>query len=231
RTRRLLRLSWMATGLGLSAGLALGVLVAVTALDLAVPLGEVLRLLALLAVALPAAWVFVAGVLLPLCRRLAAGQVARRIERHLPGIHNRLVSCIDLTAGQPKQTVSAAFYRRLVQEALERIRGFRPSRVIDVLSLRRAGFFAAVSASAFLLDWAIFAERLPTALARIFSPFADIPPASGVVYSVAPGNAQVLRGEDIHFAATVEQGIPDRLSLELCGEKGALLRYDLQKRD
>jgi hypothetical protein len=228
QTRRRLRTSWVATGLGISLGLLLATLVIVTMLDLAMPLWPIFRLLALLLVLVPATWAFGVGVVLPLCRRLRAGYVARRIEAHLPGIHNRLVSCLDLATGK-QPTYSPAFYRRLVHEALERIREFRPGAVVDYLSLRRAGGFAGVSCIAFIILWAGFSDRLPTALARIFAPFADIPPASGVVYTVTPGDAKVLRGEDIPFRAHVEKGEPDDLRLELRGQGGERLRYDLQK--
>ena len=97
QTRRLLRSSWLATGLGLTVGLFVGALAAVTALDLVFPLPTWLRLAALLVVVVPSTWALLVGVVLPLCRRLRAGDVARRIEGHIPGIHNRLVSCIDLS--------------------------------------------------------------------------------------------------------------------------------------
>ena len=60
-TRRLLRSSWVITGLGLTVGLLLGTLVATTLVDLAVPVWPVLRLIALLLVVLPAGWVLVTG--------------------------------------------------------------------------------------------------------------------------------------------------------------------------
>jgi hypothetical protein len=230
-TRRLLRSSWVATGLGLSVGLLLATFVAVSLLDLATPLLPWLRLAALMLVVLPAGWALAVGVIVSLCRRLSAGHMARRIEGHLPGIHNRLVSCVDLASGAGKTAPSPGFYRRLVAEALDRIRHFRPQAVIDFVSLRRAGLFAATSSLALLLAWAIFSDRLPTAMARILTPFADIPPASGVVYSVTPGDAAVLRGEQVVFHALVEKGDPDGLTLELYSENGRKLTYDLQKKD
>src|SRR5262249_57591943 len=99
-----------------------------------------------------------------------------------------------------------AFYRRLLHEAIERIRGFRPSRVVDFPILRRAGVFAVSGLLALLLVWSIFTDRVPTTLARIFLPFADIPPASGVLYAVAPGDAKVLHGDDVAFSVRVEKG-------------------------
>ncbi len=227
----LLRSSWVATGMSLTLGLGLGTLAAVTLLDLAMPQGTTLRLIALILVVVPAFWAFVTGVLRPLARRMRPAQVARRIEGFIPGIHNRLVSCIDLDSAGKKATYSPDFYRKLVHEALERIKGFRPLRVVDLRGLGRAALFALTSVLAFGLAFGLFADRMPTALARIFSPFADIPPASGVVYTVEPGDAKVLRGEDLTFLARVEKGEPDRLQLEISpkGKGGSPLKYDLTK--
>jgi hypothetical protein len=229
RTARLLRSSWLATGTGLTMGLGLGTLVALALVDLAIPLVPVLRLIALGLVVVPTAWAFISGVIRPLLRRLRPVQVARRIENHLPAIHNRLVSCVDLENGGIRARVSPEFHRRLVTETLERIRGFRPGKVIDGRSLRRAVLLAGTSVAAFALALGLFSDRIPTALARIFSPLADIPPASGVIYTVEPGDAQVLRGEDVEFLAHVQQGEPDRLQLEILpdGQARALF-YDLE---
>src|SRR5258708_1577644 len=98
RTRLLLRSTWILTGFGWTAGLLLGVTAVAAMLDLMMPLSPALRLTALLLIAAPAGVAFLVGVVLPLLRRLGDGHVARRIEQHLPGIHNRLVSCVDLQA-------------------------------------------------------------------------------------------------------------------------------------
>src|SRR5258708_34034350 len=97
KTRSLLRSSWIATGLGLSIGLALATLLAMTLLDLLVPLWPALRLTALLLIVVPAAWVFFVGVVRPLFRRLAPSTVARRIELPVPGMPNRSRSCVDFS--------------------------------------------------------------------------------------------------------------------------------------
>jgi hypothetical protein len=249
RTRLLLRSTWVLTGLGLLLGLLLGTLAVVTLADAFVPAapevaltpehsvlphlafpGWVLRLAGLLLVVVPAAWVLIVAVVRPLLRRLAAVQVARRIESHIPGIHNRLVSCLDLAANEQKRAQSPAFYRRLLQEALDRIRGFRARTVADFPALRRAGLFAAVTVIGFGVAWLFFSDRLAVATARIFDPFADIPPRSGVLYAVEPADAKVLRGEDIPFAVRVARGEPTKLWLELRSPvSGDHLRYDLER--
>ncbi|MGH7174672.1 MAG: hypothetical protein ACRELF_02065 [Gemmataceae bacterium] len=235
RTRHLLRSSWVATGLGLSIGLGLGILVMLTLIDLtaplrpitwtvggrSVPVASLLRLLALLLVVVPAAWAFVVGVVRPLFRRLVAVQVARRIESQIPGIHNRLVSCIDLEKKGTRANVSPIFYRRLLTEALERIRGFRPGVVLDYLSLRRAMLFALAASLSFVLLWCLFSDRAARAMVRIFQPFADLPPISLVAYTVEPGDADVLREEPIAFVVrTTSQADPVELRLELYNDAG-----------
>jgi hypothetical protein len=243
RTRHLLRSSWVATGAGLTLGLLLGALVSLAALDLVapvkpltwtvfghvLPVDSLLRLFALLLIVVPATWAFVAGVVRPLCRRLAAVHVARRIEDHIPGVHNRLVSCIDLEAND-HPPVSAVFHRRLLTEALDRIRRFRPGQVVDALSLRRAALFAFVSTVAFAAVWAVASSRMPRAMARLFLPFADLPPVSDVAYKVEPGKADVLREEPILFTARVTTDAdPKDLRLELYNDAGQPSRpFDLK---
>src|SRR5258707_12688052 len=98
RTRRLLRSSWIATGLGLTLGLLFGALAVLAVLDLfvplepitlplfdvVVPLDPILRCISLALVVVPAFLAFLHGVVRPLFRRLGPTQVARRIESHLP---------------------------------------------------------------------------------------------------------------------------------------------------
>jgi hypothetical protein len=243
RTRRLLRSSWIATGLGVSAGLLLGTLAVLAALDLLVPLELALgswavtidpglRLAGLLLIVVPAALAFLQGVVRPMLRRLGPTQVARRIEAQMPGIHNRLVSAVEFQVPRSRvglPEASPVFLRRLLTEALDRIKGFRASRVVDFLSLRRAAILAGVSVCAFVLASVLFSERMPTAMARLFLPFADIPPASGVAYEVQPGQADVLRDEEVVFSARVKRGDPASLRIELQGERGSKARqYDLK---
>lgn len=228
--RQLLRSSWVATGAGVTAGVLLGVLVSVAIIDLVVPLWPAFRFIALLLVVLPSAALFFTGIVRPLFRRLGPTRVARTIEQQIPGIHNRLVSCVDLAASDKRSAVSPAFFQRLVSEAVERIRGFQATKVVDFVSLRRAGILAFSGVAAFLLAYGLFSDRLPTALARIFHPFQDIPPATGVRYTVSPGDKKMLRGDDILLAAEVTKGEPQGLRVEIRDERGnEPLWHDLQK--
>ena len=213
-TRRLLRATWTATGLGITLGLGLLLLVVVSLADVASAFGEWLRLTGLLLVAIPSGWAFLNGVLRPLFRKMTSRFVARRIEATLPGIHNRLVSVVDLDSDKQKK-FSMAFVRRLIAEAIERVKNFRPSAVVDKPALKRAALFALLGLLVFATALGVFSDRMPTALARIFSPFADIPPATGVFFDVKPGTKKILRGEPVEFLAKVSGKKVDRLRLEM----------------
>ena len=220
QVRQLLRGSWVATGTALAVAIYLGALLVLALVDLLVPLWPTMRWVALLLVVVPTLWAVFTGVLRPLFRRLGNTQVARRIEKHLPGIHNRLVSCVDLSEDTRRNGHSPEFYRRLVVEALDRIRSFRASTVVDRRNLRRAATALGFTMAAFVVCWFLLSDRLPTAMARIFQPWADIPPATGVVYSVMPGDAKLLRGDPIEFAAQVSEGEPNDLRIELVPDDG-----------
>lgn len=233
KTRLLLRSSWGTTGVGLTVGLAFAALAVATAADLLIPLvGPWLRLAGLVLFVVPTLVVFVWKGILPLSRRLRNVEVARRIESKIPGMHSRLVSCMDL-AGR-EQGVSPAFYRKLVNESLDRIEKHRAASVVDFRALRQALLATLVGVGLFALLWLALGNRLTTALARVFSPFADIPPASDVSISVEPGTTKVLSGEDVIFVAQVSQQsqgsqeAPESLTIELTGDH-ATVRYPLEK--
>ena len=214
KTRRLLRSTWVATGTAVAVGLFFATLAVVALFDLALPLWPAFRFAALLLVAVPTIGVIIIGVVRPLVRRLTQVMVARRIEQELPGIHNRLVSCIDLSRNGQRPH-SQSFHQRLIHEAYDRVRGFHPRRVLDLLSLRRASIFAVVGVVSLMLAFLVFSDRLPIAVSRIFFPFADIPPASGVLYDVLvddreePGDHETLRGDDVDFTVLLKQGEVD----------------------
>lgn len=213
--RRALRSGWVLAGASITLALFCATLTATALLDMAAPLGTALRASALGLILLPTAWGFAMGVARPLARRLPASSVARRIEAHVPGMNDRLVTSVELARNEAVRAQSPAFFARLLGEVRERIRGFRPATLRDARRLRRAGAIGMMSVAVLAASWLTFADRLPTAMARIFRPFADIPPATGVAFAVTPGDAHRIEGEPVRFEAEVTQGDPDLLRLQV----------------
>jgi len=232
QVRRVLRQSWVVTGIALTVGVLAGAVALLGLADVAFPFGRALRFVALALVVVPTLYTLLAGVLRPFLRRLTEVQVARRIEKHLPHIHNRLVSCIDLSSRDTGQRHSVAFYHRLVGEALDRVSDFRPGTVVDGRSLRRAAVIAAAGLLALALMVGLLPRPFTTAVTRILAPLSDIPPASDVRFRVSPGDAQALVGDPVTFTATVEHGEPDDLRVHVTSLVDGQSRWHaMQERD
>ena len=225
-TRLLLRSGTGLVGLGLTAGVAATALLVAVAADLLFPLvGPWVRVAGLLLVVTPTVVVFVWKGLCPFAHRLRDAEIARRIEGRLPGMHSRLVSCLDL-AGRTDE-VSPAFFRKLVAESLDRLGAYRPASVVDWRGVRTSLAFAVMSLAMLAGAWLALEDRFTTALVRVFQPNADVPPIGNVTFAVEPGTTRVLSGEDITFAAVITRGEPSGLTVELVGED-AVVRHPLE---
>ena len=152
----------------------------------------------------PAGWVFVRGVVWPLWRRLGPVQVARYIESSLPAMHNRLVSCVDLAATGGPQQQSRALYRLLVQETLERIRGFQPQSLIDLRMCKCLRLFCAGSVVSLVLAALLFGSRLPVAMVACCCPLPTLHPPPTCCIASSRGRPRRWRGENITFTALID---------------------------
>lgn len=227
QTRRLLRFSWLVIGAGRMIGLFVGVLLASALIDIVSPLPTIGRLAAAIAVLVPSLAALVVSVILPQARRMPPVRIARLIESHLPGIKNRLVSCIDL-ARQAEATARApAFFARLVREAIEQSKAFSPLMAVDRKAICRSSVAAMLTCVAITAAFVLLPDQMPRALARIILPFADLPPITGVAFDVTPGSGQFLRGEAVCIRADIRRGAPERMRLELRSDTGESFWHDL----
>ena len=135
------------------------------------------RLVGLVLFVVPTLVVFVWKGVLPLSRRLRNVEVARQIELKIPGMHCRLVSCMDLASRVGE--VSPAFYRKLVNESLDRIGKYRTTSVIDFRTVWKALRFAGIGLRS-SRPVARLRNKLTTGATRVLNPFGDLPPASDV---------------------------------------------------
>jgi hypothetical protein len=228
-TRRTVRSAWLMTGVGLTFGIGLVTILIAALVDLAMPLPTVFRLAALLFVMVPTTLAFVAGIVRPALRELSDNHVARCVERLVPQFQSRLVTTLDLAHDPSQRHHSPAFFQRLITETTERVTGFQPTALVERKSLVLAGVFALTALLLFAGVVTIFHDRLPTALARMFLPFADIPPATSVRFRAEPGDGKVLKGEDVTIAALISKGDVREMELEFRPAGGKWQRQSLPR--
>jgi hypothetical protein len=215
----------LAAGLLLALCLALAWVVGGVLLDLVVPLPVALR-----AAVLAGWWGAVLGalglfVILPAVRRPILDVVALRIERALGGIQNRLLTVLDLhrggaaTRGWKDDPARQGMAERLVEQTEAKLRGFSLSSVVKWRPLTRGLALAAAAATVLLGMQAGLGDRFTTTLARLLHPTADIPPATWLQLG-SPGEIEVLEGDPLEIAATVERGSVDRVDLVISSADG-----------
>lgn len=244
RTRSGVLAAIFATGLLLVVLASLAWLVGGVLLDLAAPLpvaGRVAVLAGWWCVVAAAAATF---VLVPALRRPSIDAVALRIERALGGMHNRLLTVIDLARrvrGQAGTQAAAAGYldadghtlrsglvERLVTQTDERLHGFRGGRVVPWRAVGRATAWVAAGIGVVVLLIATLGERFSVTLERLRHPTADIPPATWLQLR-SPGDLSVLVGEPFVIEAHVDRGATDDVSLVVIDAAGRRVRSPMSR--
>jgi len=235
RTRAGLVATAVAAGLFLAVAVAAGWVVGGIVLDLAAPLPVAGRMAVFAGwwacvAAAAAAFLFV-----PALRRPSLDTVAVLIERALGGMHNRLLTVIDLARGRrrdgsPARDAKPEMVERLVAQTTSRLEGFRPGRVIKGRTLARNLGIATLAAAILGGLWYSLGERFTITLARLLDPTADIPPATWLQLA-APGLLEVLEGEPLEIACDVTRGETEAVSLVLTSTDGTPARYPLRSID
>ena len=233
RTRRLLRSSWMITGMAVVCTVLLGSLLVAATADLLLALWPSFRWVALAIVVIPAGWAFIMGVLRAGLRRLGSRNVARKIENHIPQMHNRLVSCMDLAAerdGHPLSRGLPPAARRRNHGAGPRFRSAAGARLAaDAPGFARRGDCGGRVRRR--LDHAFRkTHRRQSPACSALGPTSRRPRECSTRSS--PATHAILRGDPIEFVVDVKAGAPTDLQLEIFAKDGgAPLRYDLRRRN
>ena len=218
----------LAAGLLLAIAAAIAWVVGGLLLDLAAPLSVPLRV-----VAWSGWWAVVAAgggafVLLPALRRPLLDTVSLRIERALGGIHNRLLTVVDLARGnRARHDLEPDMVEQLLDQTQQSLAGFRPSRVVRWQALARN---AALAIGALALVFALYltlGERLIVTLQRLLHPTADIPPATWLQLR-SPGDVAVLEGEPLEIEARVVRSSVDAVELVIFDTAGRALRHPMR---
>ncbi len=213
-TRRRMRLYWTLTGVGLVVAAAAVALLLAAALDVMLAMSVGGRLASLVAVAVLTGVAVLLAVIWPIARPLHVNQVALRIEQAVGGIHNRLITLLDLLRGGGRVDTTEPFVQRVVTQTRDKLDGYHPHNVADPRPARRSlavGAGVVLGVVALVL---LFSPRLSTAVARIVQPTASIAPATGTRL-VAPGDLNTLQGEPLTIDATTDGRAIEELTFRM----------------
>ena len=219
----------LAAGLLLAVAAAIAWVVAGVLLDLAAPLSVPLRVAAVCTWWAVVAAAGAAFVLLPAVRRPLLDTVSLRIEKALGGIHNRLLTVVDLArGGHAGRTLEPDMVERLLAQTQTQLSGFRPSRVVRWQVLARNAALAAGAAAMVAALWLALGERLTITLDRFLHPTADIPPATWLQLR-SPGDIETLEGEPIEIEGRVVRSSIEDVDLVIFDAAGQPHRHPMRR--
>ena len=219
----------LAAGLLLAVAAAIAWVVAGVLLDLAAPLSVPLRVAAVCTWWAVVAAAGAAFVLLPAVRRPLLDTVSLRIEKALGGIHNRLLTVVDLArGGHAGRTLEPDMVERLLAQTQAQLSGFRPSRVVRWQVLARNAALAAGAAAMVAALWLALGERLTITLDRFLHPTADIPPATWLQLR-SPGDIETLEGEPIEIEGRVVRSSIEDVDLVIFDAAGQPHRHPMRR--
>ena len=206
-TRNRIRLFKLIRGASIVELLTVGWLVVSVGLDMLTPMAIPLRI-----VSWAGFWIILAAtatlaVAIPMLKRLEKQHVALRIEKSVGGMHNRLVTVLDLKerAADQAADINPAFAQRLLNQTHEQLNQFSVEKVADPKPMLKTVLGASASVAVVVLMVMLFNDRMPTALARIFMPTSDIAPVTSITIK-ATGNMEVLQGEQATIRASITRG-------------------------
>src|SRR5690606_26474071 len=131
-------------------------------------------------------------VLWPMRRRVTDEQVALYLEEHEPSLQNTLISALESDGA----TVSPAFARRTIEQAVERCRAIEDGRRIDRRELNRFATAFAIIAVLGLALTGFGPPILRHGAGALLNPFGSAEEANPYRIDVLPGNATIARGSD-----------------------------------
>ena len=219
----------LAAGLLLAVAAAIAWGVAGVLLDLSTPLSVPLRVAAVCTWWAVVAAAGAAFVLLPAVRRPLLDTVCLRIEKALGGIHNRLLTVVDLArGGHVGRTLEPDMVERLLEQTQAQLSGFRPSRVVRWEALARNAALAAGAMALVAALWLGLGERLTITLDRFLQPTADIPPATWLQLR-SPGDIETLEGEPLEIEGHVVRSSVDGVDLVIFDAAGQPHRHPMRR--
>ena len=149
-------------------------------------------------------WLTVAGLVArflvwPLSRRVSDEQAALYLEENEPSLEASVISALEAGAGDAK--ASEALERRLLDNALDRVRKVNDGRKIEQGGLYRASGALAAAAFATLALLLLGPVQLRHGASALLFPNRDVGTVNPYSIAVTPGDVIIARGSDQLVAA------------------------------
>lgn len=239
--RRLISLT-LAAGLAWVVAAVVGYVTVAACLDMLAPMSVPLRVIAFSLIWIVLSTVAILWLVFPAVRPPTVQKVASLIERAIPGMHNRLLTVLDLRSREAAPTGNVttdaarampdeAFVDRLLRQTRDRLDGFRSKMVAPATPAVRASMVATIAVLAICVLFYGLDERMPTALARVLRPTAEIAPVAWVKLRAEPGNTEVLQGEPATIRVRFERGDTDdvKIAVRPEGPDGKWFTYTMER--
>ena len=234
RTRARRQRDRVIVGIAWTLAITLGTLLALASLDMLAPLEVPMRIAAAATLAALALGAFCVCIARPIVRPEPIARVAYLIERAIAGMHNRLITALDLRrkdseggARDSEAKLADPFVQRLLDQTYTRLKGFSPGMVADLAPIKRSITAAFATMLVGLLILGFTKERFTTAIERLLHPTASIAPISSITYDVIPRNASVLEGDGITLAAKFTKGSDPHMTVRIKPSSGVWTSYPL----
>lgn len=215
KTRRHVRLVDFFSGLMLLAAAVLAALLAAAVIDAWVfDLGRTGRIVALVLIVSGSGWYFLARLAPLLLRPINPAYAAQAIEQVSPSLKNGLINLLMLR--RDGHDVREVVYEALEAQTAAQLVHAPVDAAVDRSKLIVIGYLLAgvMTVSAI---YKVLSPKDPFAsFARVLAPLADIDrPTSVRIEEIEPGDAQIVAGQPLAFAARV-RGVDEQDAVSLC---------------
>jgi hypothetical protein len=223
RARLAWRLLEASHGLLVVGVLLAGAALAAFAVDNLLHLPGSLRLACGALVAGAAALLLGRSVLWPLLRRITDEMAAAHMERLAPGLENRVINAVLLSAVRCRDPLTRRLTDLHACEVSEHLRANRVRQAGSLRRLVRPGLWALGLAAALAAYGLAFPRHFHNAALRFARPTRHVAPVTRTHLEVRPGNAAVLQGETVAVEAAVSGVLPETADINVRSGNGTRL--------
>ncbi|MBM3242859.1 hypothetical protein FJZ31_41900 [Candidatus Poribacteria bacterium] len=165
-------------------------------LDLLMPLPMIIRAIFLAGIVASFGYLVYRFIVKPVRKKLPEHDVALHIEQHYTDLEDRLVSSLQFGGQEQEDAIASHLINRLVADTAERTKELDFKKTISKKKLQDYWKIALLAVAVILLCVFIFPSQLNQALSRILVPWEKMKPVMATKFTVSPGNAKILSGQN-----------------------------------